>query len=39
MPAGFGGWTGWATLGGGGAPHLADSRKGGYLMVFGLFGE
>lgn len=39
VPAGFGGWTGWATLGGGGAPHLADSRKGGYLMVFGLFGE
>jgi len=37
VPAGFGGWTGWATLGGGGAPHLKDSRKGGYLMVFGLF--
>jgi len=39
VPAGFGGWTGWATIGGGGAPQLKDSRKGGYLMVFGLFGE
>jgi len=39
VPAGFGGWTGWSTLGGGGAPHLADSRKGGYLKVFGLFGQ
>ncbi|MBL28710.1 MAG: quinonprotein alcohol dehydrogenase [Rhodospirillaceae bacterium] len=39
VPAGFGGWTGWATIGGGGAPQLKDSRKGGYLMVFGLFDE
>lgn len=39
VPAGFGGWTGWATAGGGGAPQLKDSRKGGYLMVFGLFND
>ncbi len=37
VPAGFGGWTGWAIFGKGGAPQLKDSRKGGYLMVFGLF--
>jgi alcohol dehydrogenase (cytochrome c) len=37
VPSGFGGWTGWATIGGGGAPQLKDSRKGGYLTVFGLF--
>ena len=35
VPAGFGGWTGWAIFGKGGAPQLKDSRKGGYLMVFG----
>jgi alcohol dehydrogenase (cytochrome c) len=39
VPSGFGGWTGWATIGGGGAPHLKDSRKGGYVTVFGLFDE
>lgn len=39
VPAGFGGWTGWAVFGEGGAPHLKDSRKGGYLMTFGLFGR
>ena len=39
VPSGFGGWTGWATIGGGGAPHLKDSRKGGYVTVFGLFEE
>ena len=27
------------TIGGGGAPHLKDSRKGGYVTVFGLFDE
>jgi alcohol dehydrogenase (cytochrome c) len=37
VPSGFGGWTGWATIGGGGAPHLKDNRKGGMLFVFGLF--
>jgi alcohol dehydrogenase (cytochrome c) len=39
VPSGFGGWTGWATIGGGGAPHLKDNRKGGTLFVFGLFEE
>ncbi|MGI9336593.1 MAG: PQQ-dependent dehydrogenase, methanol/ethanol family [Gammaproteobacteria bacterium] len=39
VPSGFGGWTGWATIGGGGAPQLKNSRKGGYLTVFGLFEE
>jgi alcohol dehydrogenase (cytochrome c) len=39
VPSGFGGWTGWATIGGGGAPHLKESRKGGTLFVFGLFEE
>ena len=39
VPSGFGGWTGWATIGGGGAPQLKDSRKGGYVTVFGLFDE
>jgi alcohol dehydrogenase (cytochrome c) len=39
VPSGFGGWTGWATIGGGGAPHLKDSRKGGYVTVFALFDE
>jgi len=39
VPSGFGGWTGWSTIGGGGAPHLKDSRKGGYVTVFGLFDE
>ncbi len=38
VPSGWGGWTGWATWGGkGGAPHLKDNRKGGYLTVFALF--
>jgi alcohol dehydrogenase (cytochrome c) len=37
VPSGYGGWTGWATIGGGGAPHLKDNRKGGTLFVFGLF--
>jgi alcohol dehydrogenase (cytochrome c) len=38
VPSGWGGWTGWATWGGkGGAPHLKDNRKGGYLTVFTLF--
>jgi alcohol dehydrogenase (cytochrome c) len=39
VPSGYGGWTGWATIGGGGAPHLKDNRKGGTLFVFGLFEE
>jgi alcohol dehydrogenase (cytochrome c) len=39
VPSGFGGWTGWATIGGGGAPHLKDSRKGGYVTVFALFDD
>ena len=39
VPSGFGGWTGWATIGGGGAPHLKDNRKGGMLFVFGLFDQ
>ncbi|MSQ59114.1 MAG: PQQ-dependent dehydrogenase, methanol/ethanol family [Betaproteobacteria bacterium] len=39
VPSGFGGWTGWATIGGGGAPHLKDIRKGGYVTVFGLFDD
>jgi alcohol dehydrogenase (cytochrome c) len=40
VPSGWGGWTGWATWGGkGGAPHLKDNRKGGYLTVFRLFDE
>lgn len=38
VPSGWGGWTGWATWGGkGGAPHLKDNRKGGYVTVFALF--
>jgi alcohol dehydrogenase (cytochrome c) len=38
VPSGWGGWTGWATWGGkGGAPHLKDNRKGGYLTVFALY--
>jgi alcohol dehydrogenase (cytochrome c) len=38
VPSGWGGWTGWATWGGkGGAPHLKDNRKGGYITVFALF--
>ena len=36
IPSGFGGWTGWATMGGGCAPHLKDLPKGGALFVFGL---
>jgi alcohol dehydrogenase (cytochrome c) len=40
VPSGWGGWTGWATWGGkGGAPHLKDNRKGGYVTVFALFDE
>ena len=40
VPSGWGGWTGWATWGGkGGAPHLKDNRKGGYVTVFALFTE
>lgn len=40
VPSGWGGWTGWATWGGkGGAPHLKDNRKGGYVTVFALFNK
>jgi alcohol dehydrogenase (cytochrome c) len=38
VPSGWGGSTGWAAWGGnGGAPHLKDNRKGGYITVFALF--
>ena len=36
VPSGFGGWTGWAHFGQGGAPWLKDSRKGGVIIGFGL---
>ena len=36
VPSGLGGWMGWATIGGGGAPWLKDVPKGGALFVFGL---
>ncbi len=36
VPSGFGGWTGWAHFGQGGAPWLKDSRKGGIIIAFGL---
>jgi len=36
VPSGFGGWIGWTTIGGGGAPHLKDLPKGGSLHVFAL---
>ena len=36
VPSGFGGWTGWAHFGEGGAPWLKDSRKGGIIIGFGL---
>ena len=36
VPSGFGGWVGWTTIGGGGAPHLAQLPKGGSLHVFAL---
>ncbi len=36
VPSGFGGWIGWTTIGGGGAPWLKDLPKGGALFVFAL---
>ena len=39
VPSGWGGWTGWAVFGEGGAAHLEGNRKGGYVTVFGLFEE
>jgi alcohol dehydrogenase (cytochrome c) len=36
VPSGFGGWVGWTTIGGGGAPHLMTLPKGGSLHVFAL---
>ena len=36
VPSGFGGWTGWAHFGEGGAPWLKDSRKGGVIIGFAL---
>jgi len=39
VASGWGGWTGWATIGKGSAPWLRDLPKGGALFVFGLFDE